>query len=78
MNKYLLEVQARQTGAIGIPDDLQIEKEADSSHNAYVQVRDALYNNGYESVLVKAIKMQSPFTLKFTIVVPPDLYLEGV
>jgi hypothetical protein len=77
-NTYLVIGQRRQNGAIGIPDDFQIEKDALSSREAYITVRDESYNGGYETVLVTAIKMKSPFSQKFTIEVPSEYYLEGV
>jgi hypothetical protein len=72
---YLVSGTARQAGAIGIPDNFQIEQEADCSRNAYVQVRDALYNNGYETVHVVAIKMPCSHCGEAHVTVDPNLYL---
>ena len=72
---YLVMGTARKMGAIGIPDNFQIEKKAPSSRTAYVEVRDALYNDGHETIHVIAIKMRCSYCGETHIVVPPDLYL---
>ena len=74
-NTYQIEGTRRLNGAIGVPENFKVKEDATSSHNAYVQVRDAIYNNGYESVNVIAIKMRCENCGKFHLVVPPDLYL---
>lgn len=68
MNEYL--VIGERDG-----EPFEIKKEAPSSHTACAEVRDALLTTGHEIIEVKAIKMKSPFSQKFTIVVPSDLYL---
>jgi ferredoxin len=75
MNEYLVSGTARKLGAIGIPDNFQIEHKDTSSRNAYVSVRDALYNNGYEMVHVVAIKMRCTHCGDCHVTVPTDLYL---
>jgi hypothetical protein len=72
---YLVSGTFRQAGAIGTPENFQIEKEATSSRNAYVQVRDALYNKGCETVHVVAIKMKCSHCGEAHITVDPNLYL---
>jgi hypothetical protein len=72
---YLVTGTYRKVGAIGAPENFQIEKEADSSRTAYVSVRDALYNDGCQTVHVVAIKMVCSYCGEPHVIVPPDLYL---
>jgi hypothetical protein len=74
-DKYLVSGTRRQAGAIGAPENFQIEQEANSSRTAYVQVRDALYNNGYETINVVAIKMVCSYCGEAHVTVDPQLYL---
>jgi hypothetical protein len=71
MNEYLVEGTISKAGT---PETFQIEKEAASSRNAYIQVRDALLNDGCETVNVVAIKMKMHDGL-YRLVVDPNLYL---
>jgi hypothetical protein len=72
---YTIEGHRRRTGAIGIPENFTEKVEATSSREAYVQVCDATYNDGYEHILVKAIKMKCEHCGKGHILVDPQLYL---
>lgn len=72
---YLVTGTLRRTGAIGTPENFQIEKDALSSRNAYVQVRDALYNDGCEAINVIAIKMRCTHCGELHVVVDPNLWL---
>lgn len=75
MTDYLVTGTFRKVGATGRPENFQIEKDAASSHNAYVQVRDAFYNNGCETVTVVAIKMKCTHCGEHHVVVDPNLWL---
>lgn len=58
------------------PENFQIEQEALSSRNAYIQVRDTLLNTGYKTVKVIAIKMRCTHCGKLHVTVDPNLYLD--
>lgn len=72
---YLVSGLRRQTGAIGIPENFQIERQFASSREAYITARDESYNGGYEFVQVIAIKMKCTSCGQAHVTVPPDLYL---
>jgi hypothetical protein len=74
-NSYLIVGKRRLVGAIGIPEEFEIEKDAPSSREAYITIRDESYDGGYETVLVTAIKMKCPEHGTFHITVDPNLYL---
>ena len=74
-NTYLVKGERRRVGAIGSSEAFEIKKISSSSHTAYIEVRDALYNNGYEHILVKTIKMICTYCGEAHVVIPPDLYL---
>ena len=71
MNEYLVEGTVNRAG---MAETFQIEKEALSSRNAYVQVYDALLNDGCETINVVAIKMKMHDGI-YRLVVDPNLYL---
>jgi hypothetical protein len=73
---YLVTGTLRKVGAIGAPENFQVEKEALSSRNAYLQVRDALYNDGCETINVVAIKMRCTHCGDLHVVVDPTLWLD--
>jgi hypothetical protein len=75
MNNYLVTGTRLRDGAIGKPENFQIESDAISSRNAYVSVRDALYNDGYGTIHVIAIKMCCSHCGDAHITVDPNLYL---
>ena len=72
MNEYLVEGKLSKAGT---SETFQIEKEALSSRNAYVQVRDALMNDGCDTIEVIAIKMKMHDGI-YRLVVDPNLYLQ--
>jgi uncharacterized Fe-S cluster-containing radical SAM superfamily protein len=76
MSEYLVTGTYRKVGAIGRPENFQIEETAVSSRNAYVQVRDALYNDGCETINVVAIKMRCFHCGELHVVVDPSLWLD--
>lgn len=69
---YLVTGTLRRAGA---SENFQIEKKTTSSRNAYVQVRDALYNDGCETINVIAIKMRCSHCGELHVVVDPNLWL---
>ena len=74
-NSYLVMGTCHQAGTVDDMKTFEIEKEARFSRSAYVQAHNDLYNSGHRDILIETIKMKSPFSQKFTIVVPPILYL---
>lgn len=75
MNKYLVIGKAHVTGAIGVPEDFQIEHTAENSKDAYQAVRNGLYADNHDSVLVIAIKMKCEECSSYHLTVPTNLYL---
>ena len=75
-NVYVVSGTSNEVGAIGKPDNFKIETQATSARNAYIEVRDGLYNNKREHVHVIAIKMKCTHCGEAHVTVPPDLYLD--
>lgn len=71
---YLVTGTLRKVGATD-PENFQIEEQATSSRNAYVQVRDALYSDGCATINVVAIKMKCSHCGDLHVVVDPNLWL---
>jgi hypothetical protein len=76
MNTYLVTGTRRQVGAIGTPENFQIEKNAPSSRDAYITVTNEAYNGGYEHINVVAIKMRCAECGEAHIAIPAELWLE--
>ena len=72
MNKYLIEGQRRQAGAIGILQSFKEKIEAPSSYDAYMTV---LGRPEFELVHVTAIKMKCETCNGYHMIVPTILYL---
>ena len=72
---YLVSGTRLQAGAIGNPENLQVEREFTSSRDAYITIRNESYTDGYEHVQVIAIKMRCTSCGEAHVTVPPDLYL---
>jgi len=75
MNNYLVTGTFRKIGTSN-SENFQIEKDAASSRSAYMQVQNALYDDGCATINVVAIKMKCAHCGDLHVTVDPNLWVD--